>query len=45
LKEIVDAPGNKGNMSMLEQVKRPNLWRKMMMMKIETFSVKELWKP
>jgi hypothetical protein len=30
--EIVDAPGNDGNASMPEQVKRPNLWRKMMMM-------------
>jgi hypothetical protein len=30
--EIVDAPGNDGNASMLEQVKRPNLWRKMTMM-------------
>ena len=30
--EIVDAPGNDGNASMPEQVKRPNAWRKMMMM-------------
>ena len=30
--EIVDAPGNDGNASMLEQVKQPNPWRKMMMM-------------
>jgi hypothetical protein len=30
--EIVDAPGNDGNTSMPEQVKRPNPWRKMMMM-------------
>ena len=30
--EIVDALGNDGNASMLEQVKRPNPWRKMMMM-------------
>ena len=29
--EIVDALGNDGNASMLEQVKRPNPWRKMMM--------------
>jgi hypothetical protein len=29
--EIVDAPGNDGNSSMPEQVKRPNPWRKMMM--------------
>jgi len=31
-KEIVDVPGNNGNASMPEQVKRPNPWRKMMMM-------------
>ena len=30
--EIVDASGNDGNASMPEQVKRPNPWRKMMMM-------------
>jgi hypothetical protein len=30
--EIVDALGNDGNTSMLEQVKRPNPWRKMMIM-------------
>jgi hypothetical protein len=30
--ETVDAPGNDGNMSMPEQVKRPNPWRKMKMM-------------
>jgi len=30
--EIVDAPGNDGNASMPEQVKRPNPRRKMMMM-------------
>jgi hypothetical protein len=29
---IADAPGNDGNASMPEQVKRPNPWRKMMMM-------------
>jgi len=29
--ETVDAPGNDGNASMPEQVKRPNPWRKMMM--------------
>jgi hypothetical protein len=29
--EIVDAPGNDGNASMLEQVKRPNPWMMMMM--------------
>jgi len=32
--EIVDAPGNDGNASMPEQVRRPNPWRKMMMMNI-----------
>jgi hypothetical protein len=30
--EIVDAPGNDGNVLMPEQVKRPNPWRKMMRM-------------
>jgi len=30
--EIVDAPGNDGNASMPEQVKRPNPLRKMMIM-------------
>ena len=30
--EIVDTPGNDGNTSMPEQVKRPNPWRKTMMM-------------
>jgi len=30
--DIVDAPGNNGIASMPEQVKRPNPWRKMMMM-------------
>ena len=30
--EIVDAPGNDGNASMPEQVKRTNPWRKMVMM-------------
>jgi len=29
--EIVDVPGNDGNASIPEQVKRPNPWRKMMM--------------
>ena len=29
--EIVEAPGKDGNASMPEQVKRPNPWRKMMM--------------
>jgi len=32
--EIVDAPGNDGDVSMLEQVKRPNPWRKIMMMTV-----------
>jgi hypothetical protein len=31
--EIVDVPENDGNGSMLEQVKRPNPWKKKMMMK------------
>jgi hypothetical protein len=31
--ENVDVPGNDGNASMPEQVKRPNLWRKMMLVK------------
>jgi hypothetical protein len=30
--ETVDDPGKDGNASMPEQVKRPNPWRKMMMM-------------
>jgi len=30
--EIVDAPGINGNASMPEKVKRPNPWKKMMMM-------------
>jgi hypothetical protein len=30
-KKIVDAPGNDGNASMPEQVKRPNTWRKTIM--------------
>jgi len=30
--EIEDALGNDGNMSMPEQVSRPNPWRKMMVM-------------
>ena len=29
--ETVDATGNDGNASILEQIKRPNAWRKMMM--------------
>ena len=35
--EIVDDPGNDGNASMPEQVKRPNPWRKMMMMMMMNF--------
>jgi hypothetical protein len=30
--EIVDAPGKDGNASMSEQVKRPNPWRKIIIM-------------
>ena len=41
--EIVDAPRNDANASMPEQVKRPNPWRKMMMiiiiMKISTLTI------
>jgi hypothetical protein len=37
--EIVDALGKDGNTSMPERVKRPNPWRKMMMMMM-TSSVK-----
>jgi len=37
--EIVDAPGNDGNASMAEQVKRPNSWRKMMMMIMMIFNI------
>jgi hypothetical protein len=33
----VDAPGKDGNASMPEQVKRPNSWRKMMIMMIRNF--------
>ena len=33
--DSVDVPGNDGNASMPEQVKRPNPWRKMMMMMIK----------
>ena len=33
--EIVDAPGNDGNASISEQVKRPNPWKKKMMVKFE----------
>jgi hypothetical protein len=34
--EIVDAVGEDGNASMPEQVKRPNPWRKMMMVMFYT---------
>jgi hypothetical protein len=42
--EIVDAPGNDGNASMPEQVKRPNPWMMviMMIMMTTTFSVSVL---
>jgi hypothetical protein len=30
--ELVDAPENDGNVSLPEKAKRPNPWRKMMMM-------------
>jgi len=36
--ETVDAPGNDGNASMPEQVKRPNPWRKKMMMMMNFFN-------
>jgi hypothetical protein len=32
--EIVDTPAKDGNTSMPEQVKRPNTWTKMVMMRI-----------
>ena len=35
--EIVDAPGNDGNALMPEQVKRPNSWRKMMMILLKSW--------
>jgi hypothetical protein len=35
--EIVDASGNDGNAPMPEQVKRPNPWRKIMMMNNPSF--------
>jgi len=43
--ETVDAPGNDGNASMPEQVKRPNPWKKkkkMMMMMICNFIMHHL---
>jgi hypothetical protein len=39
---IADAPGNDGNASMPEQVKRPNPWRKMMMIIIVEFFSSQL---
>jgi hypothetical protein len=39
--EILDALGNDGNASMPEQVKRPNPWRKMMMMMMISVSIHE----
>jgi hypothetical protein len=39
--EIVDAPGNNGNASMPEQVRRPNPWRKMVIMNKKYFFVGE----
>jgi len=39
LEEIVDAPGNDGNGSMPEQVKRPNSRRKKMIMMMVCSSV------
>jgi hypothetical protein len=45
--EIVDAPGNVGNASTPEQVKRPNPWRKttmiMMMTTMKSGGHLELW--
>ena len=35
--EIVDALGNDDNVSMPEQVNRPNPWRKLMMMMMMNF--------
>jgi hypothetical protein len=40
--EIVDTLGNDGNMSMPEQVIRPNAWRKMMMMMMMMMMMKML---
>jgi len=39
--EIVDAPGNNGNASMPEQVKRTNPWRKMIMIIMRNVVKKE----
>jgi hypothetical protein len=35
----LDAPGNDGNASMPEQVKRPNPWKKMIIIIMETIEV------
>jgi hypothetical protein len=37
--EIMDVPENDGNALMLEQVKRPNSWKKKMMMTTEIVDV------
>jgi hypothetical protein len=37
--EIVDAPGKDGNASMPEQVKRPNSWKKMMMIVLSWYTL------
>ena len=39
--EIVNAPGNDGNASMPEHVKRPNPWRKMMM--VMMIKIDKMW--
>jgi hypothetical protein len=39
--EIVDAPGKDVNMSMPEQIKRPNPWRKMMMMNSYSYGLSD----
>jgi len=39
----LDAPGNDGNASVLEQVKRPNPWRKMMMMMMMMMMMKNVF--
>ena len=36
---MAEAPGNDGNASIPEQVKRPNTWSKMMMMMMILFSI------
>ena len=42
--EIVDAPGNDDNASMPEQFRRPNPWRKMMMMMTMILDLMHVWK-